>query len=62
MKYNAKGDKDPARELYRIYEYDEGLCFPDMKFRCGSLDNYVKTGLLTKEELEEIWKENDLMK
>ena len=46
--------RDPARELYRIYEYDDGLYFPDMKFRCGSLENYVKTGVLTAAEVEEV--------
>ncbi len=53
---------NPARELYRIYEFDDGLYFPDMKFRCGSLENYVKTGVLTAAEVEEIWKENAIMK
>ena len=50
--------RDPERELYKIYEYDDGLYFPDMKFRCGSLENYVKTGILSEAEVEEIWKEN----
>lgn len=54
--------RDPAKELYRIYEYDDGLYFPDMKFRCGSLENYVKTGVLTATEVEEIWKENATLK
>ena len=48
----------PSRELYKIYEYADGLYFPDMKFRCGSLENYVKTGVLTSEDVEEIWNEN----
>ena len=54
--------RNPARELYRIYEYDNGLYFPEMKFRCGSLENYVKTGILSESEVEEIWKENATLK
>lgn len=54
--------QDPSRELYRVYEYDDGLYFPDMKFRCGSLENYVKTGILSQKEVEEIWKKNASMK
>ena len=53
---------DPAKEIYKIYEYGDGLYFPDMKFRCGNLENYVKTGVLTAEEVEEIWKKNASMK
>lgn len=45
-------------QIYRIYEFDDGLYFPDMKFRCGSLENYVRTGILSEAEAEEIWKEN----
>ena len=54
----GRTESDPSRELYRIYEYADGLYFPDMKFRCGSLENYVKTGVLTSEDVEEIWNEN----
>ena len=46
--------KDFAKELYRIHEYADGLYFPDMKFRCGSLSNYAKTGILSEAEVEEI--------
>ena len=46
------------KQIYRIFEFDDGLYFPDMKFRCGSLENYVKTGILSEAEVEEIWKEN----
>ena len=49
-------------QLYRIYEYADGLYFPDMKFRCGSLSNYVKTGILSEAEVEDIWKKNASMK
>ena len=53
---------NPAKELYKIYEYDDGLYFPDMRFRCGNLENYEKTGVLTTEEVQDIWKKNTLMK
>ncbi len=56
------GVADSIRELYRIYEYADGLYFPDMKFRCGNIENYVKTGVLTEEDIEEIWKESTLLK
>ena len=58
MSKNNDQGFDPSKELYKIYEYGDDLYFPDMKFRCGSLNNYVKTGVLTAEEVEEIWKEN----
>ena len=58
----GSGGQDPAKELYRIYEYADGLYFPDMEFRCGSLSNYVKTGILSEAEVEEIWKKNASMK
>ena len=57
-----KPQKAYLEKIYRIYEYDDGLYFPDMKFRCGSLENYVKTGVLTAAEAEEIWKENATLK
>ena len=57
-----KPQKSYMEQIYRIYEYDDGLYFPGMKFRCGSLENYVKTGVLTAEEVEEIWKENATLK
>ena len=53
---------DPAKELYKIYEYDDGLYFPEMKFRCGNLENYVRTGILSEAEVEEIWNENASLK
>ncbi len=46
------------KELYRIYEFADGLEFFDMKFRCGNIDNYVRTGILTEEQAEEIWKQD----
>ena len=55
--YN-KRERAYLEQIYRIYEYADGLYFPDMKFRCGSLENYVKTGVLTSEDVEEIWNEN----
>ncbi len=57
-----KQQKAYLEQLYRVYEFDDGLYFPDMKFRCGSLNNYVKTGVLTAEEVEEIWNENATLK
>ena len=41
-------------ELYRVYEYADGLCFPDYDYRCGKPENYVQTGILTEDELREI--------
>ena len=57
-----KPQKTYMEQIYRIYEYDDDLYFPDMKFRCGSLENYVKTGVFTAAEVEEIWKENATLK
>lgn len=62
MKMEEKPQKSYMEQIYRIYEFDDGLYFPDMKLRCGSLENYVKTGVLTAEEVEEIWKENATLK
>ncbi len=55
---NRNPQKACLEQIYRIYEFDDGLYFPDIKFRCGSIENYVKTGILSKAEVEEIWKEN----
>ena len=62
LKAEEKPQKDYLEQIYRIYEFDDGLYFPDMKFRCGSLENYVKTGVLIAAEVEEIWKENATLK
>lgn len=62
MKMEGETRKAYMEQLYRIYEFDDGLYFPDMKFRCGSLENYVKTGILSEAEVEEIWKENATLK
>lgn len=59
---NTERQKAYLEQIYRIYEFDDGLYFPDMHFRCGSLENYVKTGILSEAEVEEIWKENASMK
>ena len=45
-------------ELYRVYEYADGLYFPKERFPCGSIRNYVKTGILTEAEALEIWSGN----
>lgn len=42
--------------LYRIYEYSDAIFFPEEFFSCGTLQNYVETGILTKEEVIELWK------
>lgn len=53
-------EEEYLRELYRIYEFADGLYFPEMKFRCGDIENYVRTGILSQEEAEEIWSGNAL--
>ena len=50
------------QELYRIYEFADGLCFPEMKFRCGNIENYVKTGILSESDAEELWNGNAMRK
>ena len=55
-------ERDYLQDIYRIYEFADGLCFPEMRFRCGSIDNYVKTGILGEAEAEEIWNRNDSMR
>ena len=62
MQMKDKTWESYQEQIYRIYEYDDGLYFPDMKFRCGNLENYVKTGILSDREVEEIWKENATLK
>ena len=49
----SPGETKSLEELYRIYEFADGLCFPKIKFRCGHIDNYVKTGILTEKEASE---------
>jgi hypothetical protein len=46
------------RRLYRLYEYDADAEFPDLPVPCGTLRNYVETGILTKEEEQSLWKRN----
>lgn len=62
MKMYDNIQKTYLEQLYRIYEFDDGLYFPEMRFRCGHLENYVKTGVLSAEEVEAIWKENAILK
>lgn len=45
-------------EMYRIYEFADGLYFPKEHFQCGNIANYVKTGILSEAEAEEIWNKN----
>lgn len=58
----AKKEEQFMQELYRIYEFADGLCFPRMKFRCGNIDNYVKTGILSKADAEDLWSESVMRK
>ncbi len=46
------------KDLYRLYEFDPDVEFPDMVFPCGSLKNYVRMGILTGEEEESLWNQN----
>ncbi len=46
-------------ELYRVYEYDCDLYFPEEHFPCGNIKNYVNTGIISQEEAEEIWNANE---
>ena len=59
---NTEHQKGYLEQIYRIYEFDDNLYFPDMKFRCGSLENYIKTGIMSITEVEEIWNENASLK
>lgn len=58
----AKKEEQYMQELYRVYEFADGLCFPRMKFRCGNIDNYVKTGILSKADAEDLWNESVMRK
>lgn len=58
----AKKEEQYMQELYRVYEFADGLCFPKMKFRCGNIDNYVKTGILSKADAEDLWNESVMRK
>ena len=42
------------RRLYRLYEYDADVAFPDLSMPCGTLDNYIVTGILTEEEVKSL--------
>ena len=41
----GEAERQYLEEIYRIYEFADGLYFPDMRFRCGNIENYVKTGM-----------------
>ena len=58
----ANKEEQYMQELYRVYEFADGLCFPGMKFRCGNIDNYVKTGILSKADAEDLWNESVMRK
>ena len=60
--FGEKKERYYLQDIYRIYEFADGLYFPEMRFRCGRIDNYVKTGILSEAEAKEIWSQNDSMK
>ena len=51
---SVKKNSEYLEKLYRVYEFADGLCFPNSDFRCGRLENYVNTGVLTEEDLKKI--------
>ncbi|MCR5451278.1 MAG: hypothetical protein K6F00_01460 [Lachnospiraceae bacterium] len=59
MKEMSENEK---RELYRIYEFASEAQYPELDLRCGTLDNYVETGILTREEVDMLWKQNAMRK
>ncbi len=46
-------DKDTYEKYYRLYEYTDDICVLEDNPLYPGLTNYVKTGLLTKEEMIE---------
>lgn len=49
-------------DLYRTYEFSSDIFFPEMRFPCGALQNYVDTGILTREEAAGLWKRDGMKK
>lgn len=47
--------REELEELYRTYEFSNEIFFPEMRFPCGTLQNYVDTGILTREEADGLW-------
>ena len=54
--------REELEELYRIYEFSNKIFFPEMCFPCGTLQNYVDTGILTKEEADSLWTRDGMKK
>ncbi len=57
-----KNTETDMQVLYRTYEYSAGAQFPELDLRCGSLENYVKTEILSREEADLLWKPKDMWK
>jgi len=53
---------EELQELYRIYEFSHEIIFPELNFSCGTLQNYVDTGILTEEEVARLWMQHDTKK
>ena len=54
--------REELEELYRTYEFSNEISFPEMYFPCGTLQNYVDTGILTREEAAGLWTRDDMKK
>lgn len=54
--------REELEELYRIYEFSNEVLFPEMRFPCGTLQNYIDTGILTREEVDGLWKRGGMKK
>ena len=54
--------REELEELYRTYEFSNEIFFPEMRFPCGTLKNYVDTGILTREEADRLWTRDDMKK
>ena len=49
----SKEEQEKYKRLYHLYEYTDDICVLEDNPLYPSLLNYVKTGLLTDEELNE---------
>lgn len=54
--------REELEELYRTYEFSNEIFFPEMHFPCGTLQNYVDTGILTREEVAGLWMRDGMKK
>ena len=57
-----KFSREELEELYRMYEFSSEIFFPEMQFPCGTLQNYVETGILTREEAAGLWMRDGMKK